>query len=85
MFVRKAIAEALSQMTNFQVPAWKLAEQRWGKDCPMLVEVMKAGIVTKAGVPGHGSGSGEAGAELVAMDGRYMGDFIEFALRGNGV
>ncbi len=72
MFVRKAIAQALSQMTNFQVPAWKIAEQRWGKECPMLVQVMKAGVA------GGGSDSGEWGAELVAMDGRYMGDFVEY-------
>jgi HK97 family phage major capsid protein len=72
MFVRKAIASALSQMTNFQVPAWKIAEQRWGKECPMLVQVMKTGVA------GGGSDSGEWGAELVAMDGRYTGDFIEY-------
>jgi HK97 family phage major capsid protein len=76
-FVRKAIAAALSQMDSFQVPAWKIAEQRWGKDCPLLVDVLKHGIVTKTGVVGHGSGSGEEGAELVTADSRYMGDFIE--------
>jgi hypothetical protein len=78
LFVRKSIAQALSQMENFQVPAWKIAEHRWGKESPMLVEVLKAGIVTKAGVAGGGSDSGEWGAELVAMDGRYAGDFLEF-------
>jgi HK97 family phage major capsid protein len=34
--------------------------------------------VLKADVAGGGSGSGEWGAELVGIDGRYTGDFIEF-------
>ena len=72
MFVRRVIAKALSQMVNFEIPAWKIAEQRWGKEAPLLVEVMKSGVA------GGGSGSGEWGAELVAADGRYTGDFIEY-------
>jgi hypothetical protein len=72
MLVRKAIAKALSQMQGFDVPAWKIAEQRWGKECPMLVQVMKSGVA------GGGSDSGEWGAELVSADSRYTGDFVEY-------
>lgn len=78
MFVRKAIAAALARLEDYARPAWAIAEERWGKECPLLVQVMKSGIVTKAGVAGHGSGSGEAGAELVQADARYMGDFVQF-------
>jgi hypothetical protein len=83
MFVRKAIATALAKLEDYARPAHQIAQERWGKQCPMLVKVIKSGvksdrIVTKAGVPGGGDGSGEWGAELVQMDGRYMGDFLEY-------
>lgn len=51
----------------------QVAEIRYGKSNPSLVAIMKANEV-----PGAGSGSGEALAELVAVDNRYTGDFIDF-------
>lgn len=69
-FVRKAIARTIAKMDGES--AGLIAEMRWGKSNPMLVEVIKAGVA------GGGSGSGEWGAELVAADGRYMGDFITY-------
>jgi hypothetical protein len=51
----------------------RVAEVRWGKTNPMLVEFIKANEVA-----GGGTGTGEWGAELVAIDGRFTGDFIEF-------
>lgn len=69
-FTRMAIAKAVAKKEG--IPAWQYAESRWGKSNPQLVEVMKANV------PGHGSGSGEPGSELVSADNRYTGDFIEF-------
>lgn len=69
-FIRKVIARAVGKMDD--VPAWAVAQQRWGKTNPRLVEVMKADIA------GGGTGSGEWGAELVGIDNRYTGDFIDF-------
>lgn len=69
-FTRMVIAKALSALT-YESPA-AIAQKRWGKTNPTLVEVIKAGVA------GGGSGSGEWGAELVQADGRYTGDFIEF-------
>lgn len=69
-FTRQVIARALSKMND--VPAWAIAEKRWGKSNPTLVEVMKANVA------GGGSGAGEWGAELVQADARFAGDFIEF-------
>lgn len=71
-FTRRCIARALSHIDPDRRAPWQIAEQRWGKSAPQLVEVMKAGVA------GGGSGSGEWGAELVQADSRYMGDFIEF-------
>ena len=51
---------------------WEVAQERYGKTHPNLVAVMKTGV------PGAGSGSGEALAELVAADNRYSGDFIDY-------
>lgn len=70
MFTRKLIAKAAAKFLDVHPVAF--AEQRWGKTNPRLVESIKAGVA------GHGSGSGEPGAELVTSDNRYMGDFIEF-------
>lgn len=71
-YTRQVIAKALARMDDNQIPAWVIAEKRWGKSNPTLVQIMKAGVA------GGGSGSGEWGAELVQADGRYTGDFIEF-------
>ncbi len=68
-FTRIQIAKAVSRETG--VPVQVVAQQRWGKSNPRLVEHIKADVA------GYGSGSGEAGAELV-VDTPYMQDFINF-------
>lgn len=70
MFVRKLIARAHGKF--FDEDPVAVAQKRWGHSNPRLVDVIKAGV------PGHGSGSGEPAAELVTSDNRYTGDFIEF-------
>lgn len=74
-FVRMQIAKALSFIAvkegNFMTPA-QIAEHRWGKSHPNLVNVIKAGVA------GGGTGSGEWGAELAQSNTQYTGDFIEF-------
>lgn len=69
-YVRGVIAKALAHM-NMSTPD-RIAEARWGKSHPQLVQWIKADIA------GGGSGSGEWGAELVQADGRFTGDFIEY-------
>ena len=69
-FTRKAIARIIAKQEGCM--PWQVAEQRWGKSSPSLVEVIKADV------PGHGGGSGEAGSQLVSADNRYAGDFINF-------
>lgn len=69
-YTRMVIAKAVAQMEG--VSALAVAEKRWGRSNPMLVSLIKAAVA------GGGSGSGEWGAELVAADARYTGDFIEF-------
>lgn len=71
-YTRMVIAKALAHANADGMPAWAIAEKRWGKSNPTLVAIMKAAVA------GGGSGSGEWGAELVQADGRYTGDFIEF-------
>lgn len=73
MYVRMVIAKALAHMEGIggRSPA-AIAQQRWGKTNPMLVNVIKTGVA------GGGSDSGEWGAELVQADARYTGDFIEY-------
>lgn len=74
-FTRMALAKALSYIAiregNLVTPA-EIAEKRWGKTHPNLVNVIKAGVA------GGGTGSGEWGAELAQSNTRYTGDFIEF-------
>lgn len=71
-FTRKTIAKALAYLSQGEMSVSEVAEQRWGKSYPQLVQVIKANVA------GGGSGSGEWGAELVQADTRYTGDFIEF-------
>jgi hypothetical protein len=72
-YVRMVIARALAHMEGIggASPA-DIAQKRWGRTNPTLVQVIKAGVA------GGGTDSGEWGAELVAADGRYTGDFIEY-------
>lgn len=71
-YTRIVIAKALSRLSDGDISPLAIAEARWGKTNPTLINVMKAAV------PGGGSGSGEWGAELAAIDQRYTGDFIEF-------
>ncbi len=68
-FTRMVIAKALGRLSD--VSPIRIAEERWGKTNPRLVEVIKADVA------GIGSGSGDAGAELVVSD-SWMGDFINY-------
>ncbi|MBT8074849.1 MAG: phage major capsid protein, partial [Gammaproteobacteria bacterium] len=68
-FTRMTIAKALARETGVSPIA--IAEKRWGRDNARLVDVIKADVA------GHGSGTGEAGAELITSD-RYTQDFINF-------
>lgn len=70
-FTRKVIAKAAAYLD--QRSPWSIAEERWGKTNPSLVEIIKANEV-----PGGGTGSGEWGAELAVSDSKYTGDFIQF-------
>lgn len=70
-YVRGIIAKA-EAIRNQSTPS-AIAEHRWGKTHPQLVAWIKANEVA-----GGGTGSGEWGAELASIDGRYSGDFIEF-------
>jgi len=70
-YTRKVIAMALAH--NHHVSPVEVAQARWGKTNPTLVDCIRM-----AAVPGGGSDSGEWGAELVQTDNRYTGDFIEF-------
>lgn len=69
-FVRIQIAKALSYKQNRSAVA--IAEERWGQTHKQLVNVIRATVA------GMGSGSGEAGAELLNLDAMYTGDFIEY-------
>jgi len=71
-YTRMVIAKALARLSDGEATAIQIAEQRWGKTNPTLINVMKAAV------PGGGSGSGEWGSELVAINQQYNGDFIEF-------
>lgn len=69
-FIAKALAYISMKEGEFKTPA-QVAEERWGKSNPKLVQYIKAGVA------GGGTGSGEWGAELAASDTRYTGDFVE--------
>ena len=70
-FVRMVVAKALAAQNG--VSAAAVADFRYGKTNPRLVEWIKAGEVA-----GGGTLSGEWGTELQRLDGLYTGDFIEF-------
>lgn len=72
MIIAKAFAYMEASKGNY-IKAVDVAEKRWGKTNPTLVDLMKANEI-QAG----SSISGEWGAELVQADARYTGDFIEF-------
>jgi hypothetical protein len=69
-FTRKAIARIIAKAEG--TTAAQVAEQRWGRSNPTLVDVIKANV------GGHGSATGQPGAELAQADARYAGDFVQF-------
>lgn len=71
-FTRLQIAKALALIDSDRRSPATIAEQRWGKENPMLA------MILKSSVSGAGETSGSALSELVQFDGRYTGDFVEF-------
>jgi len=71
-YTRMVIAKALALLSDGDATPLQIAQHRWGQLNPTLINVMKAAV------PGGGTGAGEWGAELAAIDQRYQGDFIEF-------
>ncbi len=73
-FTRFLIAKAVSFVEmhkgNVVSPA-DVAKHRWG-DRPQLVQYIRAAVA------GGGTGAGEWGQELVTIDNRFQGDFVEF-------
>lgn len=73
--LKRACAHILSmkeiKQGNIITPA-QAFEQMYGKSNPTMLMVMKTAV------PGGGSDSGEWGAELVTIDNRYTGDFLEY-------
>jgi HK97 family phage major capsid protein/HK97 family phage prohead protease len=67
-FVRIQIAKALARLNS--ASAVDVAVARWGKSHPQLVEVIRAGVA--------GASTDTWGAELVSVDNRFNGDFIEY-------
>lgn len=72
-YTRLVIARALKHMSGGEHSATSIALKRWGRENPMIAEIIRANEIA-----GGGSGSGEWGAELVTADARYTGDFIEY-------
>lgn len=68
-YTRQVIAKALAYQGHGN--PIEIAEKRWGRKNPHLIDVMKADVA------GGGSGSSEWGSELVSQD-TWMGDFQEF-------
>ena len=66
------IAKALARLSDGDYTPLQIAQARWGQTNPTLINVMKAAV------PGGGTGAGEWGSELAAIDQRYTGDFIEY-------
>lgn len=69
-YTRMVIAKTLARLDG--VSAEGIAQQRWGKSNPKLVQVVRAAVA------GGGTESGEWGAELAQADTRYTGDFIDY-------
>ena len=69
-YTRVLIAKAIAKITGDSAGA--IAQYRWGRTQPALVQLIKTAVA------GGGTGSGEWGAELTQSDTRFTGDFIEF-------
>lgn len=72
MLIAKAAAH-LARKQGYNVTPSEIAARRWGQTHKQLVAVIKANEVA-----GGGTGSGEWGAELVQIDTKYNGDFVDF-------
>lgn len=72
-YTRLVIARALRHLSGGEISATAIAMKRWGRENPMIAEIIRAGEIA-----GGGTGSGEWGAELLDTDARYTGDFIEY-------
>lgn len=71
-YTRMVIAKALARLSDGELTPLQIAETRWGRTNPTLINIMKAAV------PGGGTGTGEWGAELVQINQQYTGDFIEY-------
>lgn len=71
-FVRRVIAKSLAQLSGYEMTASQIAEHRWGKTHPTLVQTIKAAVNS------GGTVADNWGNELVSADSRYTGDFIEY-------
>jgi hypothetical protein len=71
LLIAKAIAYIGMREGNFTNPV-DVAQKRWGKTHPNLVNVLKAGVAS------GGTGSSDWGHELAQSDARFTGDFVEF-------
>lgn len=69
-YTRMVIAKTLARIEDKS--AIGIANERWGKSNPQLVQVVKAAVA------GGGTETGEWGAELAQADTRYTGDFIDY-------
>ncbi len=69
-YTRMVIAKTLARLDG--ISADGIAQQRWGKSNPKLVQIVRAAVA------GGGTESGEWGAELAQADTRYTGDFIDY-------
>lgn len=69
-YTRIVIAKTLARLDG--VNAVGIAQKRWGRSNPMLVDVVRAAV------EGGSGQTGEWGAELAEADSRYTGDFIDF-------
>jgi HK97 family phage major capsid protein/HK97 family phage prohead protease len=69
-FVRMVIAKAIASMEG--VDPIRVAEARYGKSNPRLVQWIKADVAGGATI------SGEWGTELQRLDGLFTGDFISY-------
>jgi HK97 family phage major capsid protein len=72
-FVRTVIAKTLAKL-DLGHPAQIAKERGWDKTNPDLFT-----LLTRANeIPSHGSATGDYGAELVQIDQRFSGDFIDY-------
>lgn len=69
-YTRIVIAKTLARLEG--VSAIGIAQKRWGRSNPMLVDVVRAAV------EGGSGQAGEWGAELAEADSRYTGDFIDY-------